>query len=995
MSRARPLPALVLTASVACVTVSVWTAAARNARAAEPTPEQAEFFESKVRPLLVEQCQSCHSKKKTMGGLRLDTPAGMTKGGDSGPAVVPGDPEKSPMIRAVRYVDNDLKMPPKGQMPKEAVETLAVWVKMGAPWPAAAKVREGDDESWKRHWAFKPVGRPESPALKDSALAARAAEPSVDPFVFAKLEAKGLHPNPPADRRTLLRRATFDLTGLPPTQEEIAAFLADPAPDDAAFGKAVDRLLASPAYGERWGRLWLDVARYADTKGYVFNEERRYPYAYTYRDWVIRAFNEDMPYDRFVQLQIAADRMVKADGPDRGHLAAMGFLTVGRRFLNNTPDIIDDRLDVIFRGLMGLTVACARCHDHKFDPVPIKDYYSLYGVFLHSPEPKDLPIIADAPDTEAFRAFQKELAAREGKVADARAAIRNEKLGIIRRSAAEAVAAGLPKAVAAGVRTRLTGADSPLKAPPPDALDKLFNRAEKDKIRELQNKVDRFKADSPVAPPRAMVLGEAPVVGDAHVFIRGNPNNRGEKVPRQFLSAIAGPDRKPFKDGSGRLELARAVTDPANPLTARVIVNRVWMHHFGRPLVGTPGDFGLRSDPPSHPELLDRLAADLVADGWSLKRLHRRMMMSSAYRLSSADAGNAEAARADPENLLYWKANRRRLDFEGLRDSMLAVAGTLDRRMGGPAVDITAAPFPPRRSVYAFIDRQNLPGVFRTFDLASPDTSTPQRHQTTVPQQALFLMNSPFLLEQARRLAARPEVTSAGSDSERVVRLHRLAFGRGPTAEEAAAAEEFLRIVAEAPAVPAEPPAWRYGYGPYDAEAKALKGFTPLPHFTGAAWQGGAKLPDAKLGWLMLAAGAGHPDAKAAVVRRWVSPIDGEVSVSGSLAHGSKQGNGVMGFVLGPAGEAGRWTAFNGKADTAVAKIAVRKGQAIDFVVDCRGDVGFDGFTWAPVVRSADGRRWSAEAEFSGPPGAAPPPPDRWMLYAQVLLLTNEFAFVE
>ena len=551
-----------------------------------------------------------------------------------------------------------------------------------------------------------------------------------------------------ADRRTLIRRATFDLTGLPPEPADVEAFVKDPAPD--AWEKVIDRLLASPRYGERWGRHWLDVARYADTKGYVFQEERRYPFAYTYRDYVVRAFNSDLPYDRFVIQQIAADRLPLGD--DKRPLAALGFLTLGRHFLNSTPDIIDDRIDVVMRGLQGLTVGCARCHDHKFDPIPMRDYYSLYGVFASSVEPRDLPVLSTPDPTPAYLAYEKELKTLQQAVAD-----------FEQKNKAE--------------------------------LQKR-NRKFQEERRQLQNKVDKLKATHPGAPPQAMVLNDAPHPVEPVVFLRGNPNNRGPAVPRQFLEVLAGDVRRPFTDGSGRPELARAIASKDNPLTARVLVNRVWLHHFGQALVRTPGDFGLRGDAPTHPELLDYLSLAFMDDGWSMKKLHRLILGSATYQQSCtslAPRGRGQGVGAeDVDNRLLSHQNRQRLDFEALRDSLLWASGRLDTSVGGAPVDITAAPFSHRRSVYGFIDRQNLPGLFRSFDFASPDTCTPQRHVTTVPQQALFLMNAPFVVEQAKALAARADVIGPSDTAKRVDALYRLLYGRAPDADELRMGQRFL-----------------------------------------------------------------------------------------------------------------------------------------------------------------------------------------------------------
>ncbi len=722
--------------------------AAGVARAASPDPQAVEFFEKRVRPVLVEKCQSCHGPKKQQGGLRLDSKAALLKGGDTGPVVQPGQPDKSLLIQAVRQA-GDLKMPPKGKLDAEAVAALAGWVKMGAPWPETATPAKGSSavaEARKSHWSFRPVTKPALPAVKNAAWVSN----PVDRFVLARLEAAGLTPAPPADRRTLLRRVSFDLIGLPPTPEEVAAFEADTAPE--AYERLVDRLLASPRYGERWGRHWLDVARYADTKGYVFTDERRFPYAYTYRDYVIRSFNEDLPYDQFVVQQLAADQLPL--GNDPRPLAAMGYLTLGRRFLNNQQDIIDDRIDVTMRGLQGLTVACARCHDHKFDPIPQKDYYSLYGVFASSVEPRDLPLLGTPDRTPELVAFEAELAKRKAAVEKFRQEHQKE---LSQR-----------------------------------------NRKVRDELRGLQKKVDQWQVVGRGAPPRAMVLNDATAPVEPHVLLRGNPRNVGPAVPRQFLEVVAGEKRHPFKKGSGRLELAQAIASKDNPLTARVLVNRVWAWHFGKGLVRTPSDFGTRGEPPTHPELLDWLAATFMEEGWSVKKLHKLILLSSTYR--QASDGNEKAAQADPENRLLGRMNRQRLDFEAMRDGLLAAAGRLDVRSGGPAVDLTRAPFSTRRSVYGFIDRQNLPGLFRTFDFASPDASTAQRYTTTVPQQALFLMNSPFVVEQARHFVSRPDVAARPTDAAKIDRLYRLAYGRAAAPDEVELGRRFLAEAARAPA---------------------------------------------------------------------------------------------------------------------------------------------------------------------------------------------------
>jgi hypothetical protein len=700
------------------------------------SPKIAEFFETKIRPVLADRCFKCHGADKQKGGLRLDSRGAMLRGGTSGPAIVPGKPAESLLLQALLQ-QGDLKMPPDETLPGEVVAHFKQWIELGALWPGSAS-QLNEEAAWQKHWAFQPVKLPAPSPVEHT----ERVQTPVDTFILAELEKRGLELAPPAHRRTLLRRAAFDLTGLPPTAEEIDAFVNDTAPD--AFARVLDRLLASPRYGERWGRHWLDVARYADTKGYVFTEERRYAYAYTYRDYVIKAFNDDLPYSEFILEQLAADRLV-AEGQltDPRSLAAMGFLTLGRRFLNNAHDIIDDRIDVTTRGLLGLTVACARCHDHKYDPIPTKDYYSLYGVFASSTEPKEGPLLAQPDQTPEFVAFDKELKIREKAVADFRETHKAE-----------------------------------LSAK---------NRKFRDELTALQKKVDAWKASSPAAPPRAMVLEDLPKPREPHVLLRGNPGNIGPQVPRQFLGILSGDKRQPFQRGSGRLELAQAIASPDNPLTARVLVNRVWLHHFGNGLVRTPSDFGLRSEPPTHPALLDYLAARFVAEGWSIKKLHKLIMLSSVYQQSSG------TSRDDPENRRLSHMNRRRLDFEALRDTLLFVSGQLDLKQGGPAVDMFEAKNSKRRTVYGFIDRQNLPGMLRTFDFANPDTSNPQRYETTVPQQALFLMNNPFVQDQAKQLLKRPEVAGQSDPALKIRTLYRIAYGRQPDAAELKLGERFLQ----------------------------------------------------------------------------------------------------------------------------------------------------------------------------------------------------------
>ncbi|MDG3005018.1 PSD1 and planctomycete cytochrome C domain-containing protein [Paludisphaera mucosa] len=887
----------------------------------EPGADRDAFFEARVRPILVERCFGCHSAQaeSLKGSLAVDSLEGLLKGGDLGPAVEPGKPEASLLIQAVGYEDDAVKMPPKQKLPDAEITVLRQWVAGGATFPKAvaapaAKARGIDFVAARKHWSYQPVARREPPKVADASWP----NSPIDPFILAKLEDAGLAPSPPADRRTLLRRVSYDLIGLPPTAEEIAAFEADRSDD--AYAKVVDRLLASPRYGERWGRHWLDVARYADSKDGVlmYGDDRIRPYAYTYRDYVVRSFNEDAPFDRMIREQLAADAVAPKDEPWR--LAAMGFLTLGRAFDNNVHDQIDDKIDVVSRGLLGLTVACARCHDHKYDPIPTADYYSLYGVFAGAESPLELPLIDDPAKTPDRKAFEDDAAAKRAEIrkflddqyallleearkrggdylyragttppdpletavffmslapddlrppitsrwrrflkqravpsdpvfgpwsdlmtrddpalaaeapavlakwADRPAGIEPDTLNPLVYSALSAAPIRSKADVAKAYADLLRRVYDEAKAAPPDPADKArrqvldvlygpdgpsyfaraltqsyMSRSEKDGFYGKVVALDRTTVKAADATPRAMVLVDSDEPYAPRVFVRGNASQPGEAVPRRFLRILAGDAPRPFARGGGRLDLAEAIADPKNPLTGRVIVNRVWMHHFGEPLVSTPSDFGERSTPPSHPELLDDLTARFLEGGWSLKNLHRLIVLSSTYRQASVD--RPDCRKVDPENRLHWRASRRRLDFEAMRDTLLFVSGRLDPTMHGKPVDVANDPGNARRTVYGLVDRQSLPAVFRAFDFASPDASAERRPLTTVPQQALFGMNAPLVVEQARALAARPEVAGP-SPAEAVRALYRMILARAPADDEAEMAGRFLKSLADEPGGP-------------------------------------------------------------------------------------------------------------------------------------------------------------------------------------------------
>ncbi len=778
------------------------TPAAPAAVAPAPTltADQSAFFENKVRPLFASQCLKCHSaaEGKVKGGLALDTREGVLKGGDSGPAVFPGNPDKSPLIRAVRYTDPNLQMPPKGEKLTDAqAADLVAWVKMGAPDPrGGAKGKYADAVAKKNWWAYQPVKLTPAPAVQNKAWATN----PVDNYILAKLEEKNLKPSGPAEKQVLIRRLYFNLLGLPPTPAEVEAFVADKSP--TAYAQLVDTLLASPHYGERWGRHWLDVARYSDTVGDPAKkkESPAYPFAWTYRDYVVKAFNDDKPYDQFIREQIAADRL--PNNKDRTTLAALGFITVGDHFDGNRDDIINDRIDVVTKAFNGLTVACARCHDHMFDPIPTKDYYALHGIFSSIEEPKELPVIATA-DNAKYADYLKEKAALDKAETD---------LAAQTKVAKAAKAKGNAK-----------------KELQKEAL-------------QLEVKADRLNITHPGAPIRAMVVQDVDKPKDSPVYIRGEKGSKGELVPRRYLEVFRQPNARPFTSGSGRLELAYSIANKSNPLTSRVLVNRVWQHHFGEGFVLTPDDFGTMSTPPSHPELLDYLSTYLTDNDWSVKKLHRLILLSATYQQASTD--NPRYAQLDPFNRLLWRQSVRRLEFEPLRDSILAMAGSLDRTMGGHPVNLggdfvstgkdktgkAGAALKPqgnystRRTLYGYIDRANVAEVLNHFDFAPPEMANGKRYQTTVPQQALFLMNNALVIEQARKIVERIDFKGVEDDEKRIAFLYRLIYQRSPTTQEIQLGQGFFE---DAPA-----PALTVQASP--VRVAAAKGRLPLatPRFT-------------------------------------------------------------------------------------------------------------------------------------------------------------------
>jgi cytochrome c553 len=744
------------------------------------TPEQEKFFEDKIRPMLMTQCAKCHAQtaEKLRGGLRVDNRESLRRGGDSGPVIVPGKPDESLLIRAIRYREEDLRMPPKGKLPDAVIADFETWVKMGAPDPrtdGAGAHAALDLAKGREFWSFRQPRKVSPPPVQ------RVDWPrsDIDRFLLSAMEARRLVPVGDADRPRLLRRVTFDLLGLPPTLEELDAFLRDEAPD--AFARVVDRLLASPHFGERWGRHWLDVARFAESSG---KTNFTYPQAWRYRDWVIAAFNNDTAYDVFVRAQIAGDLLPARDDRQRAEqLIATGFLALGSKAhdaenrMQFILDVVDEQIEATTRAFLGLTVACARCHDHKTDPIRQRDYYALSGIFRSTQ-------MCAGTLANVFPNFNGspllELPAGAGVPS-----------AVMTMTAGQRAA--LTERIAALVRER--------DAIPP-------GEANRDRLRRVNSLLAmaryRLAIDRPGGAPRAFAMGvrERDEVIDSPLYVRGELEQPRGVVRRGLIPVLCADPPAAITAGSGRRELGDWLASPTNPLTARVMVNRVWLHLFGLGLVPTPDNFGATGTPPSHPELLDMLSLDFMADDWSVKKLIRRLVLSRAYSLDSAhDARNFEV---DPDNTLVWRMSQRRLEAEAVRDALLSVSGrlTLEPPVGtavarmseGLALFLRAATLDAadtHRSVYLPVVRDQVPDSLALFDFADPSLVTGMRSTTTSPAQALYFLNNPFVIRQAEAFAER--VCAAESDEvRRIDRAYRLALARPATAAERDRARAFL-----------------------------------------------------------------------------------------------------------------------------------------------------------------------------------------------------------
>ena len=714
------------------------------------------FFEKKIRPLLVKHCYECHSEEaeERQGGLLLDRRSGWIEGGDTTKAVIPGEPDASLLIKAVKYQDENLQMPPEKKLKPEQIKLLEQWVRLGAPGPKddlgdSAFSRLGDQEflfnQAESHWAFQSVNAGTPPETDHQHWNQNA----IDQFVFAKLSENKLSPSMGAEPRTLIRRLTYDLTGLPPSMDDVEQFVAVAEQDRrVAIIKAIDRLVDSNNFGEHLGRMWLDVARYADTDSAYRPDTRTphyFPFAFTYRDYVVDSLNKDKPFDDFVREQFAADLI--GFKPGDAEMAALGFLAAGPFANRDQLESLDDLIDVTTRGLLGVTVACARCHDHKYEPVPTKDYYSLRGVFASlvrvNPLDEDKqPLVPGyEPSPVDLADYEKKRAAIEAKVSKA----------------------GKSKA-------------------------KNNNQSVALKIRETE--LAELLLFHPGAPARAMRMMDRPKPVEPVVFVRGDAGSPGENVPRRFLKIIDA-DQTPFPDdSSGRLQLAERIVDPKNPLTARVFVNRVWGYLMGSYIVDTPSDFGLQGAAPTHPKLLDWLADDFVKNDWSIKHLVRTIVSSQTYQQRSDY--REEAARIDSQNKLLWRGNLKHLSIEAIRDSLLSVSRQLDPTPRGHAGQLWEDGYTHRRAIYGYINRFNLDPTLRAFDFPTPVQSQPKRGESIVAPQTLFTMNAPFVIDQTVAITETSEFRDCGTDEERGAALFALIFQRAPAALET---ERILKFV--------------------------------------------------------------------------------------------------------------------------------------------------------------------------------------------------------
>lgn len=966
-----------------CFRATIWLAVAVGPAFLRAETSEVPLFERDVRPILKAYCLECHGGQAELeGGLDLRLQRFMLRGGMSGPAIVAADPDASLLVQRVRAGE----MPPgEKKLPAHELSVLEKWIRAGAPTkgPEPDSLEPGIQitAEERAYWAFQPLVRPPLPLTGATPTLSTA----VDAFVVARLSQKQLELSPLADRPTLARRLYFDLLGLPPSLEVVQQFAADERPD--AYDRLLDYLLASPRYGERWARHWLDVAGYADSSGANTVDAER-PYAYKYRDYVVRAINADKPWNQFLTEQLAGDELVPAphtnlapDAIDR--LTATGFLRMAADGTGGGGDqelgrnqVVADTLKIVSSSLLGLTVACAQCHDHRYDPIPQADYYRLRAVFepaldwkqWRNPSERLISLYTDgdrAKAAEVEAEAQQIAQERNAKQATYMAAALEKELMKFDEPKREQLRAALQ--AAADKRTpeqiKLL-AENPSVNISPGVLYQ-YDQAAADDLKKYDERIAQTRAKKPVEDFLHVLVEPANSQPATFVFHRGD--HRQPKAPVTpgdlTIAAAAGhrfeiPADDPQLPTSGRrLAFARWLTQGQHPLLGRVLVNRIWLNHFGRGIVGTPGDFGILGERPSHPELLDWLATEWQRDDWSLKRLHRVVLNSTTFRQSSRRSASGNAGDSvDSGNQLLWHSPVRRLDAEILRDRVLATSGQLSTQMFGPAVpvkeddvgQIVVGGDETRRSVYLQVRRSKPIALLATFDAPVMETNCERRSPSTSASQSLFLMNSAFVLQQASSFAERVRREASSSVS--------LPLAPERDAQLAVAARR-----------------WRYGSGVIDEAAQRVSSFQFLPHWTGSTWQGSPELPAPATGWVLLHAAGGHPGRPLAAIRRWSATRSAIVNVQGKLQHGSENGDGIRGRVVSSrTGVVGDWTVQHGETSTPVNALQVEAGDTLDFVVDCREHETSDSFGWSLELRErpVDQPRdflWKSERDFGGP----------------------------
>ncbi len=942
-------------------------------------------FERDVRPIFRAHCFDCHGATEELkGGLDLRLVRFLRRGGEQGPAIVPGDATRSRLLGRIRRGE----MPPgDAKVSAEEIAILERWINAGAktarPEPEAIGPGVGVSEEERAFWSFRPIERSPAPGPSTETRSA------IDAWIRHAMPAN-VSFAPEADRRVLLTRLSFDLIGLPPTFDEIRSFTDDR--EEGAYERAVDRLLNSPHFGERWARRWLDIAGYADSEGGSPNDASR-PWAYRYRDWVVRALNDDKPLDRFVLEQLAGDELAGTkDGdwtPEQVDLlTATGFLRMaadptgsGANDAATRERVIADTLGIVGSSLLGMSVACAQCHDHRYDPISHSDYFALRAVFDPAldaktwkiPDARRVSLLTEA-EREQSAAIESEAqkitAERSKKQAEYLKAVFDKEIEKLAPASREKIRAAFetPAEQRSAEQKAIVASQPQLNIHP--GVIYQYNPSAANELKKYDARIKKLRETKPAERFVRALVEPAQHLPATHRLHRGDYRQPQEivrpAIPRVLVSV--NDDRSiPLDDASfpssgRRVAFARWITSDANPLTARVIANRVWNHLFGRGIVATPGDFGRLGARPTHPELLDEIAHSLRSGGWSLKQFIREIVTSSVYRQSSRPSAGHVAS--DPENRWYSRQSIRRLDAEALRDRVLAASGALDRRLYGAPVEVAgdaAGQFhlrTPRRSIYGQSRRSRPSSFLRAFDAPVMETNCVERSSSTVATQSLLLLNGEFLAAQAGELEkrVRAEVVQRGKDA--FAEIDGIEFADRPPSSSA----------------------WAYGYG-VPSETTGVKSFRPFPYWNDDAQaQGGPRVPDPAIGWAVLHARGGHPSNRYAVVRRWIAPRAGTIAAAGTLTHPNAPGNGIRARVVHKARVHGEWLSHNSTIETQVENISVQPGDTMDFVVDARGRDGSDNFIWTVEVRYVDGSGddvWRSAVDFGPPAGAIPSIPAR------------------